>query len=73
MTENVIHLSFRSPHVEDGERAMLSCKNCQNKTYTLVHDKPAGFPMMQCAGCGAHIGRMGWAHDDDTALDGGAA
>lgn len=69
MSDNVIHLKFRSPHVEDGTRAMLSCKACMNKTYRMVLDQPSGFPMMECAGCGAHIGRMGWAHDDDPVLN----
>ena len=65
MSDNVIHLKFKSPHVEDGERALLSCRNCKNKTYLLVDDKPGGFPLMQCAACGQHMGRMGWYHDDD--------
>lgn len=67
MSGEVIHLSFRSPHVEDGERALLTCKNCQNKTYLMVCDKPDTFPLMQCAACQQHMGRMGWAHDDDPA------
>lgn len=65
MSDNVVFLKFRSPHVEDGERALSTCTNCRNKTFLLVHDRPEGFPLMQCAACGAHIGRMGWAHDDD--------
>jgi hypothetical protein len=68
VSENVIHLAFRSPHVEDDERAMLACKNCRNKTYLLICDKLDTFPLMQCGACGMHMGRMGWAHDDDPAL-----
>lgn len=63
--DNVIELKFKSPHVEDDMMAFLSCKHCKNKTYTLTLDHPPGsFPLMRCACCGSHIGRMGWWHDD---------
>lgn len=68
MTDNVIHLSFRSPHVEDGEMTFLACKYCRNKTYTLTYDQVDNFPLMRCSACGQHMGRMGWAHDDDPAI-----
>lgn len=64
MTGEVIHLEFRSPHMVDDERAFIACANCRNKAYSLVQDKP-GFPLLQCTACGQHMGRMGWAHDDD--------
>lgn len=66
----VVELKFRSPHVEDGQRAFLACKECRNKTYLMVDDRPGYFPLMQCAACGMHMGRMGWAHDDDPLLGG---
>lgn len=69
MSDNVIRLEFKSPHCEDDERAFLACKNCRNKTYLLVCDKPNDFPLMQCAACQQHMGRMGWAHDDDPLID----
>lgn len=65
---NVVRLEFKSPHTVDGERAMIACSNCRNKAYILVDDRPGYFPMLQCCACGAHIGRMGWAHDDDPLL-----
>lgn len=68
MSDNVVHLSFKSPHVEDAERGWLACRNCKNKTYLLIEDRPQDFPLMQCAACGQHMGRMGWAHDDDPLL-----
>ena len=71
MADNVILLKFKSPHVEEDQRAMFSCRGCHNKTYRMVLDQPAGFPMMECAACGQHIGRMGWAHDEDPVLGGG--
>lgn len=65
MSDNVIHLKFRSPHVEDGTMCFLSCKVCRNKTFTLTEDMDAsGFPLMRCAACGQHMGRMGWYRDD---------
>lgn len=63
----VIHLKFKSPHVEEDMMAYLSCRACKNKTFTLTLDHPIGeFPLMRCACCGQHIGRMGWSHDDGT-------
>lgn len=66
--DKVVHLSFRSPHVQDDVMAFSACALCKNKTFTLTHDRAKGFPLMRCAACGCHIGRMGWAHDDDPAL-----
>lgn len=65
MTGNVVHLKFRSPHVKDDMMSFIACKHCKNKTYVLRCDDPDNFPLMQCAACGSHIGRMGWAHDDE--------
>lgn len=64
MSDNVVHLAFRSPHVERDTMAFHSCKVCRNKTFTLVEDRVPGFPLMRCACCGQHVGRMGWANDD---------
>lgn len=71
MTDKVIHLSFKSPHVQDDLMAFLSCKTCRNKTFTLTDLDSGDFPLMKCAACGQHIGRMGWAHDDDPMRKGG--
>lgn len=60
----VIYLEFRSPHTTDDTMSFIACRACDNKTYTLVEDRPGDFPLMRCAACGAHIGRMGWSHDD---------
>ena len=62
---NVIHLKFRSPHTEPDMLAFVACRCCKNKTFTLVEDRVGSFPLMRCAACGAHIGRMGWVHDDE--------
>lgn len=66
---NVTYLAFKSPHVEDDVMAFVCCKACRNKTYTLTTDKIDDFPLLRCAACGAHIGRMGWAHDEAAPQD----
>ncbi len=68
MSDNVIHLEFKSPHVASDTMAFISCVACRNKTFLLVEDQLDNFPLMKCSACGSHIGRMGWAHDDDPEL-----
>lgn len=68
MSGNVIHLEFRSPHAVPDMMAFVACKHCRNKTFTLQEDAIDNFPLMKCAACGQHMGRMGWAHDDDPEL-----
>jgi len=62
---DVVRLEFRSPHLEDDMLALSACKHCRNKTFTLSHEQVDNFPLMRCAACGCHIGRMGWARDDE--------
>ena len=69
MTGEVIHLAFKSPHVADDTMAFLACRSCSNKTYTLTEDRPGDFPLMRCAACQQHMGRMGWAYDDEPARE----
>lgn len=66
---NVVWLEFKSPHVEEEMVTFICCKACRNKTFTLTEDKADSFPLMKCAACGNHIGRMGWAHDDNEKDD----
>ena len=62
---NIVELKFRSPHAVDGDSiTFIQCKDCKNKTFTLIEDHRSGFPMMKCAACGRAIGRIGWVHDD---------
>jgi hypothetical protein len=70
VSDNVIKLEFKSPHMQEDFAAFLSChrKTCRNKTYTFTFDQPdGGFPLVRCAACGNHAGRMGWYYDDDPA------
>lgn len=69
MDNNVVFLEFKSPHVVEDAMSFLSCVACKNKTFTLTDINPGvNFPLMRCAACGQHVGRMGWAHDDDPIL-----
>lgn len=62
---NVVYLAYRSPAAEDDMMAFIACKHCKNKTYTLTYDQPEpSFPLLRCAACGQHMGRMGWAPHD---------
>lgn len=64
----VIELKFKSPHVDVDTMCFHACRVCKNKTYTLTADDASTFPLLRCAACGNHIGRMGWYHDDDPAI-----
>lgn len=70
--ENVIFLAFSNPDLVEDDYSMLACKHCRNKTFTMSYDKHSGFPLMKCAACQQHMGRMGWASDDElSSLDSG--
>lgn len=68
-TENVVFLRFKAPETtSDDTMTFIACRACRNKTYTLTEDRPGEFPLLRCAACGAHIGRMGWApYSEETA------
>lgn len=71
MSAEVIHLKYRSPEQDEDIMAFLACAHCKNKTYTHTIDKVGYFPLVRCAACGQHIGRLGWVHDDDPLVSGG--
>lgn len=62
--EKVIYLAFSNPRLEPDALSFTACRHCRNKTFTLRHDG-GDFPLMCCAACGAHIGRVGWTDDED--------
>lgn len=65
--DKVVFLAFESPATtEPDTMAFIACAACRNKTYTLTDDRPGTFPLLRCAACGQHIGRMGWAPEDET-------
>lgn len=60
--ENVVFLAYDNPNAPaKAFTEYVSCKHCQNKTYTIVMEGDERFPLVRCAACGCHIGRMGWA------------
>jgi hypothetical protein len=58
--EKVVFLKFKGSNVTDEHFTLTSCANCKNKTFTVTHDGE-DYPLMKCAACGQHIGRIGWA------------
>lgn len=60
----VVFLKFRSPEQREDTMAFLACAVCKNKTYTHTIDQVGGFPLVRCAACGQHIGRIGWADNE---------
>lgn len=62
----MVHLAFRSPQASDDLMAFHACAHCRNKTFTVTEDRVGWFPLMRCAACGQHMGRVGWAPDDDA-------
>lgn len=64
--DNVIFLKFRSVHAELEGMDFMCCAHCKNKTFVVTYDGTE-FPMMKCAACGSHLGRIGWA---DSASEG---
>lgn len=63
---NVIFLAYSSPKQIDDEMSFAACRVCRNKTYTHTYVGNSGFPLVRCAACGAHIGRIGWADENDV-------
>lgn len=58
---DVVFLAYSNEKVEPDGRDFLSCKVCRNKTFTAIYEGAEAFPLMQCAACGNHLGRFGWA------------
>lgn len=61
--DKVVFLKYSSPSVQGDMMAFFACAHCRNKTYTLTEDIVGKFPLLRCAACGKHMGRMGWAPD----------
>ena len=57
----VVFLKFSKPEATADEYlTFIGCKHCKNKTYTLTNEADS-YPLLKCAACGSHIGRIGWA------------
>ena len=58
---NVVFLAFRNPDLKTDVEEILSCSNCNNKTYRAVYREGGeSFPQLQCAACGSVAGKFGW-------------
>ena len=62
---NVIFLKFKSDELVSDEMNFLACKVCRNKTFTHTFVGASNFPLVRCAACGQHIGRVGYADEED--------
>jgi len=60
----VIFLAHKTEEAVPDTMAFFACKHCRNKTYTLTEDRVGDFPLVRCAACGNHMGRIGWAPED---------
>jgi len=60
----VVFLKFSNPDQVFDRMDYLACMHCQNKTFTHTYDRNGGFPLVKCAACGLHIGRVGWADSE---------
>lgn len=63
---NVVYLKFKNDNLQEDTMAFLACAVCKNKTFTHTFDRVDSFPLVRCAACGQHIGRVGWADDKET-------
>jgi len=62
MDGGVVYLAYSSKNADNDAQSLIACKHCRNKTFKLLHFVDE-FPLVQCAACDAHIGRMGWLPD----------
>ena len=61
----LIYLAYKSEHQQDDAMDFLACKVCRNKTFTHTYIGESRFPLVRCAACGQHLGRVGWADEAD--------
>ena len=62
MSDKVVYLTYKNRETTEEGIDFAACKHCRNKTFTITHDT-LEFPLIKCAACGNHIGRMGWAEE----------
>ena len=62
MNDKVVFLAFKNDNTQQEHISFSACAACKNKTFIVVHDGME-FPMMKCAACGQHIGRIRWASE----------
>lgn len=60
---SVVRLAFSNADSVVERHALIACRECHNKTFKLRYEGDARFPLLQCAACEAHIGKIGWVHD----------
>lgn len=66
MKNNVVYLKFAgdTPIEELGDRPVIACKECRNKTFILEYRHGGeDFPTMVCSVCNSVISKMGWCDE----------
>lgn len=58
--DNLVFLAFTNPNADIGEKDLLTCAYCRNKTFIARCDMEE-FPVLICAACNGEIGPFGWA------------
>ena len=64
MSEKVVFLAYKGSNVTEEHMTVDACANCRNKTFLVIYDGQ-NFPLMKCAACGQHIGRIGFADEGE--------
>ena len=62
--DRVVFLAFKNPQLQPDMMTFICCAHCRNKTYTFTEDRVDGPPLVRCAACGKHLGRIGWVPND---------
>jgi hypothetical protein len=60
---DVVRLAFTNNKTAESVIAFISCGDCQNKTFRLIHLND-DFPRCECAACGRTVGKIGWVEDE---------
>lgn len=63
MNDKVVFLAFKNPNTALGNRDLIACKACNNKTYVILRESEDAYPLVECTACHAHIGHIGWVEE----------
>ncbi|MCE9567421.1 MAG: hypothetical protein K8U57_35925 [Planctomycetes bacterium] len=64
-SDKVVFLAFSNDKAPSGDRHLIGCKACRNKTFTCRTDLGV-WPEIYCAACDARIGAFGWAEQEEA-------
>jgi len=64
MGDKVVYLNREPAEGSKEYSGRLACE-CRNKTFVVDYMDEVSFPVIKCASCGQHIGKIGWANKDE--------